>query len=53
MSSEIVGIREFGAKRRYGFRRYDGQAVRHAFTKYIILKKDLSLDDVRKRAVIL
>lgn len=30
-----------------------GQAVRHAFSKYIILKKDLSLDDVRKRAVIL
>lgn len=29
------------------------QAVRHAFTKYIILKKDLSLDDVRKHAVIL
>jgi len=29
------------------------QADRHAFTKYIILKKDLSLDDVRKRAVIL
>jgi len=29
------------------------QAVRHAFTKYIILKKNLSLDDVRKRAVIL
>jgi len=29
------------------------QADRHAFTKYIVLKKDLSLDDVRKRAVIL
>ena len=28
-------------------------AVRHAFAKYIILKKDLSLDDVRKRAVVL
>lgn len=29
------------------------QADRHAFTKYIVLKKDLSLDDVRIRAVIL